>query len=203
VEVIEGAPPHQPRATFVNQTHVARTLNATWARTDGGTPDLSALAREVTLVTLCAFARGESASMMTSVPITWLALTISVKTPALGQTAHAGAMLSARFQTTVQCVLVPMATKETPSPNAFAHDEVEFGSFESGKCNEIYYDKKHIRSLENIRRARTCFRWTFRYLLKTIALPKTTCNRETSVWFHQPFNSFTRKIVLCRHHQLD
>ena len=96
-----------------------------------------------------------------------------------------------------------MATKETPSPNAFAQDEVEFGSFESGKSNEIYYDKKHIRSLENIRRARTCFRWTFRYLLKTIALPKTTCNRETSVWFHQPFNSFTRKIVLRRHHRLD
>ena len=62
---------------------------------------------------------------------------------------------------------------------------------------------KHIRSLENIRRARTCFRWTFRYLLKTIALPKSTCNRETSVWFHQPFNSFTRKIVLRRHHRLD
>jgi len=51
-------------------------------------------------------------------------------------------MLSARFQTTVQCVLVPMATRETPSPNAFVQeDKVEFGSFESGKSNEIYYDK--------------------------------------------------------------
>jgi len=45
-----------PRATFANQTHAARTANATWGRTDGGTLDLSALAREVTLVTLCALA---------------------------------------------------------------------------------------------------------------------------------------------------
>jgi len=121
-----------PRATFANQTHAARRANATWALTDGGSPDLSALAREVTLVTLCALALGGSASMMMSAPINWLALTISVKTPALGQTAHAGAMLSARFQTTGQCALVLMAIKATPSHNAFAQeDKVEFGLFQS------------------------------------------------------------------------
>jgi len=53
---VEGAPLYQPQATSANQTHAARTANATWGRTDGGTLDLSALAREVTLVTLCALA---------------------------------------------------------------------------------------------------------------------------------------------------
>jgi len=43
----EGVPLlYHLQATFANQTLVARTHNATWAPIDGGTPDLSALARE-------------------------------------------------------------------------------------------------------------------------------------------------------------
>jgi len=145
--VVEGDQP-PPQATFANQTHAGRTHNATWAPIDGGTLDLSALAREVTLGTPCAFALGGSASTMTSVQTTWLALTTSVKIPALAQTARVEATLSARFQTTVQCALVPMATRATLSPNAFDQDEVEFGALESGylESNEIFYDETYQKS---------------------------------------------------------
>jgi len=44
------------RATFVNRTPAARTPNVTWELIDEGTQGLSALAREGTLVTPCAFA---------------------------------------------------------------------------------------------------------------------------------------------------
>jgi len=44
------------RATFANRTPAARTPNVTWELIDEGTQGLSALAREGTLVTPCAFA---------------------------------------------------------------------------------------------------------------------------------------------------
>jgi len=106
--------------------------------------------------------------MMTSVPITWPALTTSVRIPALAPTARAEATLSARFPITAQSAPVPMATRVILSPNALAQDEAEFGSFESS--NEIFYHETYQKS-RNVR-TRISFCRTFRYLLKTIALPK-------------------------------